>query len=345
MTEVLQQNPHDNSVEAIKENLKKMIDIAPIGTYWKQVWHDPSKNDTRIIDYYQVKSLEKSIDGKGVLKGERIQVDESCLYDLDDRASLYDFSFDKNHGAYYAEQISKEDYMTIKNRLIKIYENKSNESIRRRALFYGFYENNQKFDYSSIIEIVRKRYDYLGDEINRIKELLEEFKNNKDHEKVLEIEKYMDKLREENTLFVFSQRKKDDHINKLDSFDIHEIDVTSLNFNPKTIDSNGKGYVDGTPFESNGKNITFNVRVYSQNLHVENYSRDYFGSNIRIYFDNGNKNWRWENPDGWRTYISKNDEYSSGKYVNSPCWSGNDFYILDRWHFEQLLDLINYTGL
>jgi len=344
--EVQQENPKDNSLEARKAKQISLIETAPLGTYWKQVWHDKTKNDTKIDDYFHITKMEYHSTGP-VLGGERLKINEECLFDLDYRASLYDFSFDKNHGGYYAEQISKEEYEGVKNKVIQIYKNKSDELRKRGALFYKFNSDNKKLhcDYNEMMKIVEQRYDSIKEYLDDGKSLIKLCEERGQEDLKKEAEEKLAKLKKDNRLLFYSESNKVEWPNFNRSFSIAEIDVSSLSFEPEKINEQGIGYVGGSPFENNGKNFTFKVRFYGQSLFVDNYNSDFYETKVRVSFDNGNKNWRWEDPEGWRTYIATNDKFTNGEYKNSPSWSGNEFFILDDWHFEQLLDLINYTGL
>jgi hypothetical protein len=347
--EVQQEGPRDNSLENRKKRQMEMLEKAPLGTYWKQVWkEDKGPKGRRTDEYCFITNLEYNNIGGPYLKGERLQVKEGSSYMFDKRATLYDFSFDKSRNAYH-EQIEKDEYENLKKKAIKIYENKDRERLKRKTLFSGFNkEFKAHYSYAELMDSVKIRYDIIKEDIDVANKALALCKGSEDEKFIKEIEgieERFSKFREDNLIRVYSSWDKVEWPNTFRSFSIHEIDVTSLSFEPEKVNENGVGYVGGTPFEKNGKNFTFKVRVYGQSWSVENYSRDYYETDLRVGFNSTGKTWREDDPEGWKTYISKNDKYTDGKYKNNPSWGGDEFYILNDWHFEQLLDLIKHTGL
>lgn len=345
--EVQQENPKDNSAEARKKRQLEMLDKAPLGTYWKQTWKEGrGLKGPRTDEYCFITNLEHSKVGGGpYLKGERLQIAEGSSYSFDDRATLYGFSFDKERNAYY-EQISQEEYEGLRNKTIKIYENKSSEWSNRRTLFAGFIkERGVHLDYNKLMELVIDRYnsikDYI-DDANRAEELCKE---KGETEFLKEIQERRELLRKESLIRVYSSWSKTEYPNIIRRFNIHEIDITSISFEPAKFNDKGTVYVGGTPFENNGKNFHFKIRSYGQSLGVEKMTRDYYDSNVSVSFNSVGKTWREDDSEGWKTYISKNDEYTKGEYKNTPSWNGDEFYLINDWEFNQLIDLIKHTGL
>lgn len=343
--EVSQPITTDYSIEARQKKQKALIDLAPLGTYWKQAWHEPEKNATGIWDYYHIKRLEQH-EGFSSLEGERIQFDETCLYHMDDRATLYESSFDKTRGGYYAEQITKEEYERMRQRVIDIYENKRREIYNRSALFDLF--NNEKtrsFSYTEIMELTKNIHEQVKEEIEDFTLAL---KRAETKEQIEKIQSIIERIKQNNMLKVFSMSEKNQYPNLSFHFDIHVIDTSSVSFKAKYYNDNGVGYVDGSPFEENGETFWYKVKVCCLSLYAENYNRHHYETDLRTYFDDGNKNWRNDDPEGWRDYMAVKDKYTNGNYKNSPVWpfdSDEKFYLLTDWHYEQLLDLIRFTGL
>jgi hypothetical protein len=341
----------EHSPEKIKEKQKKLIDLATLGTYWKQTWHNPEKNATRIQDFYHIKRLEQHGEFAS-LAGERIQFDETCLYSIDERATLYDFSFDKSRGEYYAEEITQEEYEALRNKAISVYKNKLEELNNRSALFDRFKDEVSKsLSYTEVMEMAKSIHEVVSDQIEECEMALKRAEEAEHKEGIEKIKNLIEKIKRENYLRVFSwDNLKTEWPDRRVGFNIHTIDTSSLNFKPKSYNDSGVGYVNGSPFEENGENFWYKIKVSSLSLMAENYNRHFYETELHIYFDDGDKNWRWaeESPEGWREYIATKDKYTNGQYRNSPVWpfdKDQKFYLIDDWHYEQLLDLIRFTGL
>ena len=52
--EVQQEGPVDNSFEKRKKSQMEMLEKAPLGTYWKYTWKDPSMNKPGYKEYYHI---------------------------------------------------------------------------------------------------------------------------------------------------------------------------------------------------------------------------------------------------------------------------------------------------
>jgi len=353
-TELSQEGKKDNSAETIIKNQLELIKLAPLGTYWKQVCTNILKHSTRINDYYHITRLEQH-GTSTTLNGERLQVDETCLYDMDDRATLYDFSFiRKKDDTFYWEQITKEEYEQMRKKVIDVFENKKNEIKRRSSLFEKFSnKETEKYSYTQIMEFARKRYENLKSTLEENSKFLKQAQEQNNKELESEIFKEIESLKKRARLLVYSETVKNQWPDSTLNYNIHEIDVTSLNFKAKSYmkpyptSDKEIGYVDGSPFEENGDNFWFKIKFYTNSLHSKTFNKNYYETELRTYFDDGNKNWRWEDVNGWRDYMATKDKYTNGSYRNSPVWPNYDekFFIIDEWHFEQLVDLIKYTGL
>lgn len=339
-----QENPMDNSLETRKKKQMEQIEKVPLGTYWKKVNKNQSNGGPCIDEYCHITRLEFN-QGSSYLQGERLQITEGSLYDFDDRASIYNFELDNSTNVYY-EQITQDEYEGLRNKTIKIFENKRQEKANRYALFQGFHkETNFSYSYDELMKAILKRYNNIKEYIDEADQAEKLCKENGEVEFLEVIEKERKRLRDENLFRIYYSLKKHEQSNLFEFFNIVEIDITSVKFEPEKVNEHGVGYVGGTPFENNGLNFHYKSRSYGQNLSYENYNRDYYKTSLRVSFNGEGKTWREDDPKGWITYIAINDKYTQGKYNSSPSYGSDEFYFLNKWHFEQLLDLIRYTGL
>lgn len=329
----------------------ELLKMAPLGTYWKRVCNNPEKNPTRINDYYHITKLQ-SFDSDNysqiTLGGERMQIDESCMFGVDFRATLYDFSFKRTENdVFYWKQIPKEEYEALRTKAINLYKIKSDEMHKRAILFQKFEEPEiKKLEFNDVMKLAYDNYQFIKPVLEQTQEAREYFIKESKTEELANLEVEFDKFRKQNRILVYSHKFDSKYPDYNLSFSIYEIDTTSMDFKPAHIDENGTGYVDGTPFEENGESFHYKVKSYCQSIIAKNYNRDFYETEFRTYFDDGNKNWRYKDPDGWRQYTALKNEFigNNSGYRSSPLWAGDEYILIDYYHFNQLLELIKFTA-